>query len=497
MDAKNGKWVGRTAYQLMPDRFFKGGGIEPKHINGRRLKDWQDRMPDWRPDYDGEYRNLYFYGGNLKGIEEKLSYLKKLGFDMLYLTPIEQSKSYHHYDVGNHSLIDPWLGTWEDFRLLCSKAHELGMLIVPDLVFNHTGIDSTYFYRQPDWYKRDLSGNIVFWGGFKDMPECNTQSIKYQNAMSRVVEHYLDNGADGFRLDLGENLPKDFLHAIARVKEIYPEVLFIGEMWEFASDKEDPKIYDGQLDSIMNYPMSDAVLRWTRYGYGEHFSYNFNRVYGEYPQNVQNVLLNNIGTHDTPTTITMLGGDKMNSNVFDNRIWDIERPWRGYNTFDTFAFRRYEAEHDRLDEAEYRRVKNLLQIALAIMYNIPGIPCVFQGTEIGEMGYKDPFNRKPYQWEETKQDKELQQFVAELGMYRKNNNDILAEGKARILKADDTLLVLERTSETSTITVFANRSKKVHDVSEFVGDKYKVVFQTKDSAVSQINPYGLLITRSI
>ena len=103
------KWLGRTAYQLMPDRFFNVGGLPGvigKNPNGRILKDWNDRMPNWQPNEKGEYTNDYYYGGNLKGIIAKLDYLKELGFDMIYITPIELSESYHHYNPSEQEKID-------------------------------------------------------------------------------------------------------------------------------------------------------------------------------------------------------------------------------------------------------------------------------------------------------------------------------------------------------------------------------------------------------
>ena len=493
MDTINSMWTGRIAYQIIPDRFyFKGENLEP--INERKLKAWNDRMPDWQPDYDGEYRNLYYYGGNLAGIEEKLSYLHNLGFDMVYLTPIEQSMSYHHYDVGNHLVIDPWLGTWDSFKSLCRKAKELNILVVVDLVFNHTGINSSYFgdRKYQEWYKKDQYGNPVFWWGFKDLPECNTLSKSYQEAMTEVVEKYLENGASGIRLDLGENLPESFLKAIGRVKEKYSEVIFIGEMWGIATDREDSKIFNGQLDSVMNYPMADAILRWTRYGYDLHFEYNFNRVYGEYPNPVKNVLLNNIGTHDTPTSITMLVGDKMNPDVFNKKIWDIEAPWRNGNQFDTYRFRQYEAEHDVLPEKLALQGKMLLKIALAIMYTIPGIPCVFQGTEVADSGYKDPFNRKPYPW--SKQEEEMKDFVRRLGVYRKKNADILATGEAKIEKITNSILIMERKSETGRIRLCVNRTDKAQN-TYFDMQSSKLIFQENNSSINKVEPYGITIIR--
>ena len=489
-------WLGRTAYQIMPDRFCKlDESFEA--IPGRTIKAWDDRMPNWMPNINGEYTNDYFYGGSIRGIESKLEYLKELGFDMIYLTPIESSFSYHHYDPANHMKIDQWLGTWDDFTSMCNKAHELDILIVVDLVFNHTGIKSIYFndpkYRQ--WYKRNPDGSNVFWWGFKDLPECDTLNISYQNEMTKVVINYLEKGADGFRLDLGENLPREFLSAIQRAKTDYPETIFIGEMWGIATDKPDPKILDGQLDSVMNYPMADAILRWVRYGAEGHFRYNFERVYGEYPTDVQNVLLNSIATHDTPTVMTMLVGEYMNSNVFDKCIWDIEAPWRGENSFDTYGFRSYEAEHDTIPIIEYNKAKELTKIAIAIMYMLPGIPCIYQGTENADTGYKDPFNRKPHDWNKNEHD--MKRFIAKMGQIRKENADIFKTGNVRIIKIDQAKLILERYSENGgRIVLVVNRTEgwQYKDIRT-EDSSWKVLYSTMSSETSWLNEYGILITR--
>ena len=487
----NNIWLGRTAYQLMPDRFFRKGGV-PQHINGRILKDWNDRMPNWQPDYDGEYRNLFFYGGNLAGVEEKLEYLHDLGFNMVYMTPINQSVSYHHYDVGNHLMIDPWLGDWNDFRSLCESAKKYGMLIVPDLVFNHTGIDSIYMKQYQKWYKRREDGQLVCWWDFPDMPECNTMLAEYQDAMTRVVGTYLENGASGIRLDVGEILPKEFLYAIARVKERFPEAIFIGEMWQIATDSNDPKIFDGQLDSVMNYPMADAVIRWVRYGKDEHFRYTFNRVYGEYPQSVSNILLNNIGTHDTPSSMTMLVGDMMNSDVCHKRIWDIEDPWRHGDKFDTYNFRKFMADYDVLSEGQYLHGKRLLKLSLVLMYSIPGIPCVYQGTEICEMGYKDLFNRKSFRWDNRED--EMKSFVKELGKYRKENTDILSTGEAKILKCTEKVCILHRQFENKRLIIAVNASNEEH-LLDIDGHEFRVVLQIDNSSKERLSPYSAVILR--
>lgn len=487
-------WLGRTAYQLIPDRFFRFGNV-PNEIEGRLLKDWNDRMPNWKPDSDGVYRNNYFYGGNLKGIAEKLSYLKGLGFNMIYITPIEESVSYHHYDVGNHLNIDPWLGTWSDFRDLCNKAHLLDILIMVDLVFNHTSIHSRYYQNQlyNDWYKKDENGNQCFWWGFKDLAECNTLNKHYQETMVNVAKLYLSNGADGIRLDLGENFPKEFLYSIQSIKNEFPNTLIVGEMWGLATDKGDnSKIFDGQLDSVMNYPLADAILRWVRWGFDKHFEYYFKRVYKEYPLSVQNVLLNNIGTHDTPTTMTMLAGDMMSTDLFNNHhIWDIESPWLHGEVFDTYGFREYEAENDSLPDEKFQKGKNYTKLAIAIMYFLPGIPTIYQGTEIAETGYKDPFNRKPYAWERDETD--LSNFLTCIGQYRKNNFDILSTGHVSLVTISNAILILKRyVDEKKSLILVINRTPdriSIHIPDE---SSYRVIF---GNDISNLEPYGIMIAR--
>jgi len=494
-------WLGRTAYQIVPDRFYNPGD-KPAPMKGRILKEWNDRMPNWKPNDNGDYTNDYFYGGTLKGIEEKLGYLKNLGFDLIYMTPIDLSSTYHHYDVGDQSTIDPWLGTWDDFKSLCESAHKLDILIMVDLVFNHTGVNSKYFNdpRYAQWYKKDANGNFVNWWNFKELVEVDTRNKDYQETMVPIVESYLDNGADGFRLDLGEILSPEFLRAIQSVKTKYPDTIFVGEMWDFATNRADKdEIFNGELDSVMNYPMADAVLRWVRAGLNEHFSYTFNKIDSEYSVDVKNVLLNNIGTHDTPATLTMLKGDKMNEHeVFGKRIWDIEGPWRKGNYFDTYGFRKYEAEHDSMDRLHYMVAKELTKIALTLMYVLPGIPCVYYGTEIGETGYKDPFNRKPYDW--SRKEEDMLKFVSRLGTFRKANRDILADGKVRLLKCEHNIMVLERyTDDDKHLYIALNRTSTGRSVPmpEFTGrvENTKVVFSEENAKGNWLPSHGILIVR--
>jgi glycosidase len=135
----------------------------------------------------------------------------------------------------------------------------------------------------------------------------------------------------------------------------------------------------------------------------------------------------------------------------------------------------------------------MTKIALAIMYNIPGIPCVYQGTEIADSGYKDPFNRKPYAWDN--QDEEMKSFVKRLGEYRKNNVDILGMGDAKLLYVTEKVLAFQRQWEGKKIVVAVNRTDTEQQVELPISCNTKTVFKTNNSTVDRINPYGIIFMR--
>ena len=162
------RFSGRIGYHVFVDRFYRAGP-PPEPMPGRKIKSWEDSMPDWGPDYDGIFQNDYFYGGNLKGIIQKLDYLKSLSVGILYLSPISRSYTYHHYDVGDQTEIDTYIGDWEDFWKLCLEAHKRNILIIVDLVFNHMSGNSEPFrkalngdatYR--NWFEWDASNNPIY-----------------------------------------------------------------------------------------------------------------------------------------------------------------------------------------------------------------------------------------------------------------------------------------------------------------------------------------------
>ncbi len=481
---------GRTGYHIFVDRFLRGGD-ELSPIKGRIIKQWEDSIPNWWPDEDGVFRNEYFYGGDLKGIIKSLDDIKSMGFNLIYLSPISHTHTYHHYDVENQLEIDPYIGNWDDFKMLCQEAHSKDILICVDLVFNHMGIRSEFFQKAlagneqyKKWFEWNHQGNPVYWYGFRDMPQCNKLDKDYQEYACDVIEKYISMGADGIRLDLGEILPKEFMMTILKkAKTINPSVIFINERWEFATSSTKPYLYIDMADTVMNYPRADAIIRWVRYGNSSHFQYTEERI-SKYPYHVQNLLWNLLDSHDTPRALTMLVGDKMNENPYNGRVWDIESPWRSNYGFDTYHFREWEYEHDKIN-VTYAQEK--LKLASLIQYIIRGIPMVFSGTEVGVCGYKDPFNRKPYPWKQRNE--ELKKHYTQLGILRNSNQDILKNGEMFIEVQSD-IMSIHRNFEYKRLTAILNRTCQSKKISVPAA---KIVFSLNESSEKELNPFGAIV----
>lgn len=493
------RFSGRIGYHVFVDRFYRAGP-PPEPMPGRKIKSWEDSMPDWGPDYDGIFQNDYFYGGNLKGIIQKLDYLKSLSVGILYLSPISRSYTYHHYDVGDQTEIDTYIGDWEDFWKLCLEAHKRNILIIVDLVFNHMSGNSEPFrkalngdatYR--NWFEWDASNNPIYWYGFKDMPQCNKLYKEYQDYACKAAKKYVEYGADGIRLDLGEILPKEFILSVRNAaKSVNEEILFISEMWDSAVYKAEPQIYDGLVDSVMNYPLSDAISRWVRFGNQSHLDACMGLL-AKYPVQVQDVLWNHLDTHDTPRELNILAGPGILENPFDGMVWDIERtpnaPWRRKNgDFDTFVFRKWECDNDaNLKNNAIPRLK----VAATIQYCMKGVPIVYYGTEAGVCGYKDPFSRKPYPWGHENAD--LVKHYMELGKMRSQNADVFCNGD-QYENSDGKVLELVRRNEEGIIVLFANRTNEVKYINAHYPNS-KVIFSLNGSDANVLQPYGGVICR--
>ncbi len=413
------KWpVGGVMYQIFPDRFyFSGEEKKLERTDFKRNSDWY-ALPQWAPDENGMITNSDFFMGDLKGITQKLDYLEHLGVSCIYLNPIGEAYSNHRYDTGDYSRVDPILGTNDDFKTLCEEARSRGIHVINDGVFSHTGSDSKYFnrsgrygeggaFRDKDspyfsWYKfHEWPYNYHSWWGFDTLPEVietDPAFNEYINGKDGIIRQYMRLGNSGWRLDVADELPDEFMENLRKsVKEENPEAFIVGEVWEDASNKESygarrKFILGDQLDSVMNYVFRNAILDFCRGQDARHTMAAIMSVVENYPRPVLRVLMNSLSTHDTERALTVIAGEPLNGR---------DRAWQA-NT--------------HLSPEQRERGLRVLKLAVAMQYTLPGFPCVYYGDEAGMEGYRDPFNRCCYPW--GRENKELVEYHARLGKLR-------------------------------------------------------------------------------
>lgn len=441
------EWFGRgVTYQIFPDRFRRTCVPDPAGMLGDRTvhRDWDERM-DYLPDETGAVRNRDFFGGNLAGVEEKLEYLYDLGINTIYFCPIFESDSNHRYNTGDYEKIDPMLGTEEDFRRLCRKAHILGMRIMLDGVFNHTGSNSRYFnadgsYPGPGaaqsrespcypWYSfRDWPGEYEAWWGVRTLPAVNEMHPDYVEYIiegeDSIIRRWLRAGADAWRLDVADELPDEFIAKIRRVMmEEKTDSFLLGEVWEDGSNKiaydlRRKYLLGRETHGLMNYPFRTAALAFLRGGPAEDFVESMETVREHYPRAAFYSGMNMLGTHDTARALTMLG----------------------VKPEDVPADKAARAEY-RMTEEERARGLALLRAGAVLLYAFPGSPTVYYGDEAGMEGFEDPFNRGTYPW--GQEDRALQKHFALLGKLH-NRHVSMQSGELRWLHASDHVLAFVR-----------------------------------------------------
>lgn len=452
---------GATIYQIFPDRFHKAGRcdltgkLEPYTVH----QDWYEEV-SWRPTPEGVVLNNDFFGGNFRGITEKMDYIASLGTTILYLNPISKSFSSHRYDTGDYKTPDPMLGTEADFAAMCKAAHARGIRVILDGVYSHTGSNSLYFDKErtfggkgayctqnspySGWYTfYQWPDNYNSWWGFDTLPTVNKMDKSFIEYIitgpDSVLEHWLKLGADGFRLDVVDELPNEFVLLLKkRLRELKPDALLIGEVWEDASNKEAYGIrrryfVDGLLDSCMNYPFRTAILNYMkeRDG-GQGLKETVMTIVENYPPQVLSCNMNMLGTHDTPRILTAL--------------------------MDDFEGSRAEKAARHLSPGQLLVAKERLRMASFLQFTLPGAPSIYYGDEAGMEGYADPFNRRTYPW--GREDQELLAHYRRLGHLRRDNPALRSAFIEFFTAADGHLGFLRSSTEklSQRIEVYANRS---------------------------------------
>ena len=470
-DFQTPKWLkGNIIYQIFPDRFYCSGA-EKENVPADRVlrSDWGGE-PCWRPNECGKVLNNDYFSGDLEGIKEKLPYLKSLGVGCIYLNPIFEAQSNHRYDTSDYEKVDSVLGTEDSLKELCAEAEKLGISIILDGVFSHTGADSRYFNRRGrydtvgayqsekspffSWYTfRSWPYDYKCWWNFETLPEVNEENESFINFITGengVARRWLKAGVRGWRLDVADELPDKFLDEFRKaVKSEKSDALILGEVWEDASNKcsysqRRRYLQGAQLDSVMNYPFSEAILSFIRSGIVEGFSEKILTVLENYPKCVVDVLMNHIGTHDTMRAITALAGESCEGR---DRLWQSERA---------------------LSFEQYERGVRLLKIAAAIQYTLPGVPSLYYGDEAGMQGYKDPFNRVCYPWGSENQD--LLSYYKKLGEIRKECH-CLKEGTFFTVSEMLSCLAFTRQDKTDRIFVVVNRNEQ--EIDYYLPEEWK------------------------
>lgn len=485
-DFKTPDWLkGGIIYQIFPDRFYSSGtekhGVRPSRV----MRRWGDE-PFWREEQmNGIWNNDYF-GGDLKGIEEKLLYLANLGVTCIYLNPIFEANSNHRYDTADYEKIDPLLGTEDDLKSLCKTAREqYGISIILDGVFSHTGCDSKYFniYSNYDdvgaynskespyypWYKFiNWPDEYHSWWGIKLLPEVIEETPEYREYIcgkNGILRKWLKCGISGWRLDVADELPDVFLDDLRRaVKDENSDAVIIGEVWEDATTKlaygERRRYLLGeQLDSVMNYPFADAVLNFVKFANADAFIDSVMSIIEKYPPQVTNVLMNHIGTHDTERAITRLAGENC----------------EGYG-------RNWQHEHNKLSDYDYYRGVSMMKIASLIQYTLPGVPSLYYGDEIGMQGMKDPFNRACMDWYEP--NTELHRWYKRLGEIRRGCKAFERGSFVPVYCSYKTVAYL-RSGDNNEVLVAVNLDENAVDIN--VGNRWDNAYYFFESTVQNGN----------
>ncbi len=500
-DFKTPDWlVGGIIYQIFPDR-FNFSGVEKFGIPQERIirENWGD-TPYWKPNSKGEITNSDYFKGDLKGIEQKLQYLKELGVTCIYLNPIFEAHSNHRYDTADYSKIDPLLGKHEDYVSLCKSAKKMGIKIILDGVFNHTGSDSIYFNRERryeckgahnsqksqyySWYNfSNWNESYDCWWGFKTLPNINENNNDYQEFISGekgIIRKWLKDGASGWRLDVVDELQDNTLYNIYKAaKEEDPDAIVLGEVWEDASNKmaygqTRKYLLGGQMDSVMNYPFREAIIGFLSNEYTSLCMEMIENVVENYPPQVLRLLMNHIGTHDTERVITLLAGDPLNGR---DRAWQHSR---------------------ELSPLQWGKGIVKMKLASLLQFTLPGVPSIYYGDEVGTQGYKDPFNRGCYPW--GKENYELLNWYKELAALRKEN-EVFKEGKLRNIFSVENVMCFERYGKTEngdeSIIIAVNRSENFEVVPIKQDGRKCIIGKDFENDELILPPYGYSVLKKV
>ena len=432
-------WMGDgVMMQIMPDRFFRGGKFP---CRGTLHADWYEQ-PELSLSANGDNAANDFFGGDLPGIRQKLPYIASLGVTALYLNPVFLSPSNHKYDTSDYLQIDPAFGTEADLSALCAEGEKFGIRVILDGVFSHTGADSVYFNREHtfpgpgacdskdspyySWYTfLHWPDKYRCWWGFDTLPNVDKTSRAFREFIIRgedsVCAHWLRAGTSGWRLDVADELPMDFIAEFrARLKKENPQAALIGEVWEDPSRKVAygalrSYCLGDTLDGVMNYPLRAAILGYLL----GHISpadcaRQILSLYENVPPAFARANMNLLGSHDKPRALSVLAD-----------VGNME-PDRKYR------------HPVQLTPEQYALGRKRLIAAWNLICALPGMPTIYYGDEAGLTGMADPYCRGTYPW--GREDETLIAAYRTAALRRKNK--VLTRGDVRIEPGENSIKII-------------------------------------------------------
>lgn len=426
-------------YQIFPDRF--------------RKSDDSLRKPEKLDTWGNLPTRLNYMGGDLPGIIEKLSYVKELGVNCIYINPIFEGVSNHKYDTTDYYRIDPAFGRNADLKLLVNKAHELGIRVILDGVFNHSGTQWKPFQdvlkfgnhsKYKDWFFihrypvtiDEQSYDCV--GHYKWMPKINLANPETQDYFIDVGKYWIkEYSIDGWRLDVADEIPTQFWERFSfEIKREFPDAFLLGETWGDAHQL----ICGNRLDSAMNYVFRDAVVDWLAKGKisAEEFSNRINHMMMLYPFEKMSQMYNLLDSHDTPRFLFECGGD-------------------------------------------VRKLK----LAVALQMLFVGCPAVYYGDEIGMTGDNDPLCRGCMVWNHDEQNQDLLSWYQKFIEVRKSYIE-LEQGDYRTLFADKDSIGFYRIYKDRSILVVINGGEEKEKLPIDLNKWEQVLLENADQSSGEM-----------
>ncbi|GAE32100.1 glycoside hydrolase family 13 protein [Halalkalibacter hemicellulosilyticus] len=370
-------WVKNTVwYQIFPERFANGD----TSINPPETLDWGSEEPS----------TTNFFGGDFQGVIDHLDYLHELGITGIYFTPIFKAYSNHKYDTIDYLEIDPQFGDKHTFKRLINECHQRGIRVMLDAVFNHSGFYFPPFQdvlekgeasRYKDWFhihefpvQADEPANYDTFAYVPTMPKLNTENKDVKDYLLKVARYWIEEfDIDGWRLDVANEVDHAFWRDFRKeVRAIKPELFILGEIWHDSM----PWLQGDQFDAVMNYRFTSSIIDYFAHQTidANQLMHSIHAVRNSYPETVNDVQFNLLGSHDTPRILT----------VSDERT-------------------------------------SLVKLQMTLLFSMAGTPCIYYGDEIAMTGDQDPGCRKCMQWEEQNQDQDMLTFMKTLISLRKEH----------------------------------------------------------------------------